>query len=50
VLGPVLAALYKKETMTLNVGFRDETGLLQTPCFKIADGRYATGTDSSSRD
>jgi len=38
-IGPVLAALFKKENMLLNLGFHDaETGLLETPYFKIAHG------------
>jgi hypothetical protein len=39
LIGPLFAALFKKENMLLNLGFRDEeTGLLQTPYFKIAHG------------
>jgi hypothetical protein len=38
IAGPLLAALFKKENKFLNLGFRDENGLLQNPCFKIARG------------
>jgi hypothetical protein len=36
LIGPVLAAAFKKENRILNVGFRDKLGLLQMPSFKIA--------------
>ena len=38
LVGPVFASLFKKENKFLNLGFRDENGLLQNPCFKIARG------------
>jgi hypothetical protein len=38
LIGPLFAAYFKQENMFLNIGFRDETGLLQTPCFKIGHG------------
>ncbi len=36
VLGPALAALFKKRTLVLNIGFNDSLGLLQVPSFKMA--------------
>jgi hypothetical protein len=38
LIGPLFAALFKKEDLFLNLGFRDEANLLQVPCFKIARG------------
>lgn len=35
LIGPVLGALFKKETLMLNIGFNDERGLLQIPSFKM---------------
>ena len=35
LIGPVLGALFKKETLMLNIGFIDERGLLQIPSFKM---------------
>lgn len=34
--GPLFAALAKKETLSLTIGFRDELGLLQLPSFTMA--------------
>jgi hypothetical protein len=39
LVGSVFAALFKKEDQFLNIGFRDENGLLQISCFKIARGQ-----------
>ena len=34
LLGPVLAAAFKKKSRIITIGFRDELGLLQLPSFK----------------
>jgi len=36
LLGPALAALFKKRTLILNIGFEDSLGLLENPSFKMA--------------
>jgi hypothetical protein len=38
-VGPFWASLFKKENKFLNIGFRDESGLLQVLCFKMAGER-----------
>ena len=35
LIGPILAAAFKKGTLLLTVGFRDEIGLLQLPMFRM---------------
>ncbi len=35
LIGPLWAAVFKKETRLITIGFRDDLGMLQTPSFKI---------------
>jgi hypothetical protein len=37
LMGPTFAALLKKNTRTLTIGFRDELGLMQTLAFKMTE-------------
>lgn len=40
LIGPLLAAAFKKRTRVITIGWRDELGLLHLPSFKMAEDEY----------